>query len=51
MTSIELSEWMALYALEAREHDLVEKKKVSPEIAHRMVWMTDADLTNEGTEE
>jgi|TARA_R110000765_G_scaffold155762_1_gene258641 hypothetical protein len=47
MSSIELSEWMALYTLEAREHELVNDQKISPEIAHRMVWLTDADLTSD----
>ena len=47
MSSIELSEWMALYTLEAREHELVNEQKISPEIAHRMVWLTDADLASD----
>lgn len=38
---------MALAALEAKEQDLVVTHKVDPETAHRMVWDTDADLTNE----
>jgi|TARA_R110000765_G_scaffold261585_1_gene361584 hypothetical protein len=47
MSSMELTEWMALYTLESREHALVNEQKISPEIAHRMVWLTDVDLTSD----
>lgn len=48
MSSLELTEWMALYALEAKEHDLVTTQKIDPDTAHRMIWQTDgADLDGE----
>ena len=48
ISSLELSEWMALADLEGKEHELVMVKKIDPEIAHRMVWDTDgAELEDE----
>lgn len=47
ISSHELTEWMALHALEGKEHDLVTKQKVEPDTAYEMVWGTDADLENE----
>lgn len=44
ISSVELSEWMALSELESQEHRLVTQRKIDPETAHRMVWETDADL-------
>ena len=47
MSSQELTEWMALHALEGKEQELVTVHKVDPETAHTMIWGTSDDALDE----